>query len=339
MPNSFSNSIDEWIEKTVILSFSRIGYAIRKHFWEPEDLDANLSGKTCVVTGANSGLGFETSKQLAKRGARVYMLVRDPVRGEEAKQRVCEEAGNAQVFMTVVDLSHLQDVKDFVEKFVGYESRLDVLVNNAGVLLDRRECAEEGVEKTFATNVLGPFLLTNLLLPLMRDRESARIINVSSGGMYAQKLDLEKLQSQEEPFNGVVAYAQTKRAQVVLTELWAKRLSGHGISVYAMHPGWVDTPGLTTSLSTFAKVMKPLLRTPLQGVDTILWLAITPHLNSLSGTFWHDRKPRSAHKTPRTVSSSQERQELWELCETRSGWREGDHSIPSLGKIKGFSDS
>jgi len=339
VPSTFSKAIDELIEKTVILSFSRIGYFLRKHFWESEDLDVDLSGKICMVTGANSGIGFETSKQLAKRGARIFMLVRDPVRGEEARQRACEEAGHAEIFMHVVDLSRLQDVKDFVEQFVGYESSLDVLVNNAAVLLDRRECTEDGVEKTFATNVLGPFLLTNLLLPLMKDSESARIINVSSGGMYAQKLDLEKLQSLEEPFNGVIAYAQTKRAQVVLTELWAKRLSGHGVSVYAMHPGWVDTPGLKTSLPTFAKVMKPLLRKPVQGVDTVLWLAIEPHLNSLSGTFWHDRRPRSAHKTSRTVSSSQERQKLWELCEKRSGWRESDSVVPSIEKISGFSDS
>jgi NAD(P)-dependent dehydrogenase (short-subunit alcohol dehydrogenase family) len=320
--SGFFNFLDSLIEKTVLLSFSRIGFSLRRFFWNPDDLAVNMSGKTCIVTGANSGLGFETSKQLARLGARLYMLVRDPVRGEKARQEVIEYAGHSDIVLKVVDLSRLQDVCDFVEKFLGAEKRLDVLINNAGVLLDECECTEDGVEKTFATNILGPFLMTNSLLPLLKGSKPARIINVSSGGMYTQKLELESLQAEKGSFNGVVAYAQTKRAQVILTELLAERLADQGVTVNAMHPGWVDTPGLQTSLPTFARIMKPFLRTPMQGADTLVWLAVAPHLAYVSGKFWHDRHTRPTHKSRRTVSSVRQRQELWEECMRLSDWTE-----------------
>ena len=334
MSDGFFNFLDTLIEKTVLLSFSRIGYFIRRFSWDPNDLDVDMSDKICLVTGANSGLGLETSKQLARLGARVYMLVRDPVRGEKARQEVCKYAGHSDVALKVVDLSHFKDVRDFVDGFLETESRLDVLINNAGVLLDQRECTEDGVERTFATNILGPFLMTNLLLPLMKDSMPARIINVSSGGMYAQKLDLERLRAEEGPFNGVIAYAQTKRAQVILTELLAERLEDQGVTVSAMHPGWVDTPGLQTSLPNFARIMKPFLRTPMQGADTIVWLAVAPHLTSVSGKFWHDRRQRTTHKSKRTVSSSEQREELWDECVHLSGWVERERMEPALDAIR-----
>jgi dehydrogenase/reductase SDR family protein 12 len=331
----FFNFLDSLIEKTVLMSFSRIGYSIRRYSWNPDDLVVDMSGKTCIVTGANSGLGFETSKQLARLGAKVYMLVRDPVKGERAWREVCDYAGHSDIILKVVDLSRLGDVRDFVVEFIRNEPRLDVLINNAGVLLAEREFSEDGVEKTFATNILGPFLLTNLLLPLMSESTPARVINISSGGMYAQKLDLAKLLAKEGPFNGVVAYAQTKRAQVILTELWAERLSGTGITVNAMHPGWVDTPGLQTSLPTFTRLMKPLLRSPQQGVDTIVWLAIAPHLNSMNGEFWLDRRPRSTHKSGSTLSSPELHQQLWDECVRLSGWIEGEKLSPTLILTRG----
>jgi dehydrogenase/reductase SDR family protein 12 len=336
--NGFFNFLDTLIEKTVLLSFSRIGYFIRRFSWDPNDLDVDMSDKICLITGANSGLGFETSKQLARLGARVYMLVRDPVRGEKARREVIKYAEHSDVLLKVVDLSHLQDVRDFVDGFLEAESRLDVLINNAGVLLDQRECTEDGVERTFATNILGPFLMTNLLLPLMKDSKPARIINVSSGGMYAQKLDLERLRAEEGPFNGVIAYAQTKRAQVILTELLAERLEDQGVTVSAMHPGWVDTPGLQTSLPNFTRIMKPLLRTPMQGADTIVWLAVASHLSSVSGKFWHDRRPRPTHKSRRTVSSPKQREKLWDECVRLSGWVERERMEHALGATRGKYD-
>ncbi len=338
MSDGFFNFLDTLIEKTVLFSFSRIGYFIRRFSWDPKDLDVDMSDRICIVTGANSGLGFETSKQLARLGAKVYMLVRDPVKGEMARREVCKYAGHSDVVLKVADLSLLWNVRDFVDGFLETESRLDVLINNAGVLLDQRVCTEEGFEKTFATNILGPFLMTNLLLPLMKDSKPARIINVSSGGMYTQKLDLEKLRAEEGPFNGVIAYAQTKRAQVILSEIWAERLLGEGISVNAMHPGWVDTPGLRTSLPTFTWLMRSLLRMPVQGADTIVWLAVAPHLTSVSGKFWHDRRQRTGHKSRRTVSSPELREELWDECVRLSGWVEREQMELASDAIRGKFD-
>ena len=119
-----------------------------------------------------------------------------------------------------------------------------MLVNNAGALASERTLSVDGIELTFATNVLGPFLLTNLLLPLLEQSKPARIVNVSSGGMYTQRIHLDDLQMDHEEFDGPTAYARAKRAQVILTELWAERLQDTGVVVHAMHPGWVDTPGL-----------------------------------------------------------------------------------------------
>ena len=134
-------------------------------------------------------------------------------------------------------------MRAFAARFTADEPRLDVLVNNAGVLPPERAVTADGNELALATNVLGPFLLTNLLIPLLTASAPARVINVSSGGMYTQRLHVEDLQSTGEKFDGPTVYARTKRAQVILTELWAKRLAGTGVVVHAMHPGWADTPG------------------------------------------------------------------------------------------------
>jgi hypothetical protein len=132
--------------------------------------------------------------------------------------------------------------------------------------------------------------------------------------MYAQKLDVDDLQFEHKPFNGVIAYAQAKRAQVILTELWAKKLARSGVTVNAMHPGWADTPGVQTSIPTFHRLTKRSLRTPEQGADTILWLAVAKSVASTTGKFWHDRRERSTHLLPGTRSSTQDQQRLWDEC-------------------------
>ena len=137
--------------------------------------------------------------------------------------------------------------------------------------------------------------------------------------MYTQKLDVDDLQFEHKPFNGVVAYAQAKRAQVILTELWAEKLAGSGVTVNAMHPGWADTPGVQTSLPTFRRLAKGSLRTPEQGADTILWLAVTRAVAGETAKFWFDRRARGTHLLPRTQSSAHDRQRLWDECVRLSG--------------------
>jgi dehydrogenase/reductase SDR family protein 12 len=314
MPSSLSQAFDTLLDWTILFSFSRIGYLLRRSMWDTADLDVDMSGRTCIVTGANSGLGFTTSVHLAELGASVIMVARDPAKGQSAVDEVVKRTGNPNVRLAVVDLSSLAAVRDFAARLLEQEDRLDVLINNAGVLLAERQLSVDGFELSFATNVLGPFLLTNLLMPLLARNAPARVIFVSSGGMYTQKLDMDDLQSERGEFNGTVAYAQHKRAQVILTELWAERLAGSGVTVNAMHPGWVNTPGVRRSLPAFWKVMRPFLRTPEQGADTIVWLAVAPRLTSESGKFWLDRRARKTHKLARTVSRPQDRWRLWDEC-------------------------
>jgi NAD(P)-dependent dehydrogenase (short-subunit alcohol dehydrogenase family) len=305
---------DTLLDSTVLLSYTRIGYALRQWMWHDADIDVDMTGKTCIVTGANSGLGFVTAQQLAALGASVTMVARNPARGQSARDEIIARTGNPNVYLDVVDLSSLAAVRHFATRFLDREKRLDVLVNNAGILLPQKKLSVDGIELSFATNVLGPFLLTNLLIPRLEQSAPARVIIVSSGGMYTQKLNIDDLLSEGKAFNGTVAYAQHKRAQVILTELWAKRLTESGVTVNAMHPGWVDTPGVSRSLPIFRKVMRPFLRTPTQGADTIIWLAVAPRLASESGKFWFDRRQRKTHKLARTISLPQDRQRLWDKC-------------------------
>jgi NAD(P)-dependent dehydrogenase (short-subunit alcohol dehydrogenase family) len=171
---------------------------------------------------------------------------------------------------------------------------------------------------TLATHVLGPWLLTNQLLPKLQVATDARIIFVSSGGMYARRLSLDDVQWQRRPYDGVTAYAQTKRMQVVLARLLSEDPRFDGMTVSAMHPGWADTPAVRTSLPRFWRAMRGRLRTPAQGADTVIWLASSTSARGPSGQFWFDRVPRSAHLLPWTRESSADRAALRAFCEQKT---------------------
>ncbi len=187
------------------------------------------------------------------------------------------------------------------------------------MLPSQRARSRDGFELTFAVNVLAPFVLTGLLLGPLRHAGRARVITVSSGGMYTARLDLGDLQLERREFDGAEFYAHTKRAEVALTEAWAQRPEADGITFLSMHPGWADTPGLSESLPRFRRVMRPLLRDARQGADTIVWLATTPAADGVSGKLWHDRRPRPAHRLPSTRETAQERAQLWEQCARLGG--------------------
>jgi NAD(P)-dependent dehydrogenase (short-subunit alcohol dehydrogenase family) len=177
----------------------------------------------------------------------------------------------------------------------------------------------DGYEMTFATMVLGPFVLTNGLAPLL-ERTAAgagrtRVINVASGGMYLQGLHLDDLEMERERYHGSVAYSRAKRAQVVLTGLWARRWRDLGIVVHAMHPGWADTPGLEEGLPRFRRLIRARLRTPEEGADTIVWLAASDEAVRSTGRFWLDRRPRPTETIPGTAVDADQARRLWEACE------------------------
>nr|XP_030738251.1 dehydrogenase/reductase SDR family member 12 isoform X5 [Globicephala melas] len=177
------------------------------------------------------------------------------------------------IFLHIVDLSDPKTVWKFVENFK-QEHTLNVLINNAGCMVNKRELTEDGLEKNFATNTLGVYVLTTALIPVLEKEHDPRVVTVSSGGMLVQKLNTDDLQSERTAFDGTMVYAQNKRQQVVLTEQWAR--AHPAIHFSCMHPGWVDTPGVRLSMPGFHARLGARLRSEAQGADTVLWLALAP---------------------------------------------------------------
>ena len=305
--------LDRALDALVVPGFSRAGYAVRRRGWDDADL-RRMDGRVVLVTGATSGLGRAAAEGLARLGAGVRLVVRDLEKGERERAELVRATGNDDVAVVLCDVSDLADVRRCVADLLAHEPRIDVLVNNAGVLPAGHERTRDGLELTFATNVAGPYLLTELLLARLGETPPGRVINVSSGGMYSQRLRVGALQMDPDDFSGTTAYARTKRAQVVLTELWARRLDGRGVVVHSMHPGWADTPGLQASLPGFHRLVGPALRSPQEGADTIVWLAAADEPARSSGGFWHDRRRRPTHRFPWTREDEAERQALWSLC-------------------------
>ena len=294
-------------------SFDRIGF--RRHALEfaKNDLDVDLFGQRCLVTGANSGIGLETARALADRGALVVLLCRNAERGEAAAKSIIESTGNRRVEFFQLDLSDLTQVEAAALE-LGKE-RVDVLIHNAGLLPDERIESVDGLELTFATHVAGPHLLTRGLRSALEESEGARVIWVSSGGMLTQRLNIEDPQWSKRSYDGVRAYAETKRAQVVLSDLWAESFEGSKVQVNSMHPGWADTPAVASSLPLFHRITESILRTPAEGADTVVWLAASSAANGKTGRFFFDRRAVRKHWLPSTRESQSDRKSLWEICE------------------------
>jgi dehydrogenase/reductase SDR family protein 12 len=309
----FAAALSRVLDPTVVLSFDRSGFARHALAFEPSDLDRDLTDRRALVTGANSGIGFETALALADLGAEVVLACRNEERGLAARDAIRERSGNARVSLERLDVSSLADVRTVAARLAG--GRLDVLVHNAGVLPDARSETAEGLETTFATHVAGPHLLTQLLLPALERADDARVVWVSSGGMYTRKLDLRDPQWKARRYDGVLAYAETKRMQVALAADWARRMGKSGPRVVSMHPGWADTPAVASSLPRFRRVTERILRTPAEGADTVVWLAAAPREKIETGGFYFDRQRRSTHVLPWTRESASERAALWKLVE------------------------
>jgi NAD(P)-dependent dehydrogenase (short-subunit alcohol dehydrogenase family) len=299
--------LDTVLDRT-LAGYTRLGPALRGRGWEPPP---RMDGRTVLVTGATGGIGRAAAEAFAGLGARTLLLARDEGRGSRARDEIAAATGNDDVAVVLCDLARLADVRAAADRVLVDERRLDVLVNNAGVLPPERTLSEDGVELTFAVNVLAPFVLTEGLLPLLRASPPSRVITVSSGGMYAQRLGTD-LQSERGEYRGTKAYARTKRAEVVLTELWAQRHAGTGVVFHSMHPGWVGTAGVADSLPTFNRVMGPLLRDAEQGADTIVWLGAAEEPLRSNGRFWHDRRERPTHLRRGTRETEAERLGLWD---------------------------
>ena len=308
MSHLLARALDTALDRTVVPGYTKIGYWLRRPTWDRDDpRPGSLAGRAVVVTGGSSGLGKAAATAMARLGATVHLVVRDLAKGRDAVTDIRGEVPGAEVLLHRCDVSDLSSVRAFASALRRSAERIDVLVHNAGVMPPSRQETADGHELALATHVLGPVLMTELLRPVL---QGARVVVVSSGGMYAQKLAASDPEFREGEYTGTVAYARTKRMQVALAPVLQERWAADGIALHTMHPGWADTPGVVTSLPVFHKVMGPLLRGPAAGADTIVWLAATDPAPG-GGQFWMDRAPRPEHYLPTTRASPADLDRLW----------------------------
>ena len=249
--------------------------------------------KTILITGGTSGIGKETAIALAKKGATVVFTARTEEAGEVARKEIIDQSGNPSVSVLVADLSSLASVRHLAEEFMKRYPRLDVLINNAGVLEQTRKLSRDGFEMDFAVNYLAPFLLTNLLLPVLKASAPSRIVNVSSTMHAEGAINFDDLQS-EKQFDRYRAYAQSKLALILFTKKLAKDLEGTGVTVNALHPGVIGTEMTMRNVRTMnpvaAFIFKRTLLTPAQGAETSVFLAAAPDVANISGEYFDKKK-------------------------------------------------
>lgn len=305
-------AIDDALEISVVGSFSRIGPVIRSRLfdWTSPDPEA-LAGRTVAITGPTSGLGLATARAMAGLGARVVLVGRDETRLRALASSLAAASGADRYPVVVADMASLRSVRAAVASILASERRLDVFVDNAGAIFDTRRETDDGIEATLGLMVVGPFVLEAGLLPLFEATPGSRVIAVTSGGMYTQRLPVDDLEYRSGSYAGPKAYARAKRAQVALMREWS-RVSGGRVAFSAMHPGWADTPGLAHSLPGFYRAMHPLLRSAAQGIDTILWLATHPEPATIDGRLFLDRRPRPFDRIPSTRLTPADRRRLWD---------------------------
>lgn len=271
----------------------------------------DMAGKVCVVTGANTGIGKETARGLAVRGATVILACRDLVKGEAARADIARTTGRDDVRLIGLDLADLANVRAFAEKLRAELPHLDVLVNNAGVWTTKRGTTVDGFETTFGVNHLGTFLLTNELLPLLEAAPAGRVVTLSSSLHYRGRMRWDDLQA-ERSFSGPRAYNQSKLANVLFTLALARRLEKTNVRAFAVHPGVVATELARSYPKLLIKVFHLFLLTPEQGARCSLHAATAPERAAQNGLYFEKSRPRQVAKAARD-EEAQER--LWRLSE------------------------
>ena len=309
-----ATAVDSALDRTVAPGFTKMGSAVRRRLptWPADPAPDALAGRTAAVTGATSGLGAATAEGLARLGARVLLVVRDREKGLGYARQLERDVPGAQVAVEVCDGADLDDVRRFADQLTA--ERIDVLVHNSGAMPPEWTASPQGHEQSMALHVLGPVLMTDLL----RERMSGgRVVLVTSGGMYGQRLRPDDPEYRSGDYSPTTAYARSKRAQVELLPVLLRRWERDGLRVDATHPGWADTPGVQTSLPTFRRVTGPFLRDSHDGADTTVWLAGTDP--DETGRLWHDRRPRPTHLLATTRTGDVERELMWEWVVAQLG--------------------
>ncbi|CAA9439122.1 MAG: hypothetical protein AVDCRST_MAG78-2286 [uncultured Rubrobacteraceae bacterium] len=283
-----------------------------------ENTRGGMDGKVVLITGGTSGIGKAAATALAAMGANVIVTGRSKERGEGAVEEIRRESGSETVSLMLADLGVQAEVRRLAEEFEERYDRLDVLVNNAGLVQSERTETSDGIETQLAVNHLAPFLLTNLLLDLLKKSAPSRIITVSSDGHRWGKMDLDDLQSKRR-YRAFPVYGMTKLANIMFTHELAERLEGTGVTANTLHPGGVNTnfgnnnSGLTTLLF---RAFKPFMRSPEQGADTVIYLASSPEVEGMTGKYLADRKVKAPSDAAYDETT---RKRLWEASEELTG--------------------
>ena len=273
----------------------------------------DMSGKTCVVTGANSGIGKETAPELARMGARVVLVCRNPLKGEAALADIRREAPSAQLDLLIAEISSFTSVRALAAQIRAKYPRLDVLINNAGAAVPMRALSADGIEMTIAGNHLGAALLTLLLLDLLKASKPARIINVSSEAQRNAKLDMDDLQFERRKYQALAAYGQSKLLMNAFTFELARRLAGTGVTANCLHPGvvrtniWPSNPPLLFKI--ILGVMKPFMLDSKRGAEVTIYLATSPDVANVSGEYFVKSKVAPSNPLSRDPKVSAE---IWQ---------------------------
>lgn len=289
-----TDAVDAVLDRSVVFGYTRIGSQIRRLWWPADAAPDAMTGKRVVVTGATSGIGMATAESFARLGATVHLLGRDESKTRRCAGEIRATVADAEVIEEVCDVADLDAVRAWADDFTGRVDAVHGLVHNAGVMPKQRGETAQGHEIQLACHVLGPHLMTDRLAGRLRAAGGAAVVFMSSGGMYTAPLkhwSADELESRDGEYDGVRVYARTKRMQVVLAEVWARRFADTDVRVYSAHPGWVETPGVAEALPGFRRLTRPLLRDASDGADTPVWLVAT-RPEPGPGNFWHDRARR-----------------------------------------------
>ena len=284
---------------------------------------ANMNGKICVVTGANSGIGKETALGLAQMGARVVMVSRNAEKGKAALEDVRRESGNSQVDLLIADMSSQASVRELAKQIHEKYARLDVLINNAGGGAGAGQLSADGIELTLATNHLGAALLTFLVLDLLKAGAPSRIINVSSEAHgSAKQLEMSRVQTAEPGFMGGLAmYGRSKLMMNAFTFALAQRLEGTGVTCNCLHPGVVATNIFNGSRGAFRVIvalMRPFMLDSKRGAECTLYAATSPDIAQVSGKYFVKSKIAKSSPLSRDPKMSAE---IWQWTEKMIGQR------------------
>jgi retinol dehydrogenase-14 len=276
-----------------------------------------MHGKICLVTGASSGIGKATAQGLARMGATVVMVCRDAARGESALSEIKHKTGNNSIDLLVADLSSQKEIHRLADEYCSKYQHLHVLINNAGVYYTKRHVTVDGLEAMFAINYLARFLLTNLLLDIIKSSAPARIINVAGAYHAKGMIDFDDLQG-EKNFDGQRANHQSKLADVLFTYELVRRLEGTGVTANCLHPGMVATDLIDKDndfpvfFKYLYKLSKPLMKSPAKGAQTSIYLASSPEVEGVTGQYFVNKK--IADSSPES-HDTQLAQRLWEVSE------------------------